>query len=208
MTSNGRILKSNQLENHEIVLLGRAPAPEPNNAMTDGEVEEALLFTASEVEDLCEKARASGAADAAATLGPAIEQMASAMATFVHDHEIATAREQQLHSHAVIDTAASIARWVLGRELSEPNALLDVIARAMNEPVGSRPCKIRVHGDLVPLLYDITPPGVELLTDQALELGEFRIEHEGPEIALRFETTLARAKDALQAPLDEQGSDQ
>ena len=35
------------------------------------------------------------------------------------------------------------------------------------------------------------------VADQTLELGEFRVEHDGPEVAFRFETTLERAKSVL-----------
>lgn len=200
MTNSGRILKSNQLENHEIVLLGSAAAPvapTTTGPSPEDPVEEALLFTASEVEDLCEKARASGAADAAASLGPAIERLVGTLGQFAHDEELAAARLQQDHAKAVVDTAATIARWVLGRELREPNALLEVVSRALNEPVGASPCRLRIHPDLVALLYEIAPESVELQPDHELEIGEFRVERDGPEVALQFDATLDRATELL-----------
>lgn len=202
MTSSGRILKSNQLENHEIVLLGnpavaidRVVAPDRPAAALD----EPLLFTASEVEDLCEKARASGAADAATTLRPALDMVADALTSFAHDHEIATTQAHRGNADAVLETATAVARWVLGREMSEPNALLDVVQRALNEPLAARTCTLCVHPEMVPLLYEIAPDSVEVAADHTLELGEFRVEHDGPEVAFRFDTTLERVKSALSA---------
>lgn len=204
MTSNGRILKSNQLDNHEIVLLSKQGSHDPTGVRVGppspaDPVEEALLFTASEVEDLCEKARASGAADAVLALEPALADVATALGAFAHEREVALGQAQQGAVESVIDTAMSVARWVLGRELSEPSALLELVARALNEPLSARVCKLRVHPDLVAMLYEIAPDRVELLADQSLELGEFRVEHDGPEVALRFDTTLGRATEALMA---------
>lgn len=202
MTNNGRILKSNQLESHEIVVLGRTTAPQTGarDAAVDrphDQVEEALLFTATEVEDLCAKARASGAADASIALEPALQQLISTMSSFAHDHEVALQQASDGSSRAVVDTAISVARWVLGRELSEPSALLELVARALNEPLTSRPCKLRVHPDLISLIYEEAPETVELLPDGTLELGEFRVVSDGPEVAFHFDTLFERAGAAL-----------
>ncbi len=201
MTSNGRILKSHQLSNHEIVLLGQPGEPArprtASSAVSDKPVEEALLFTAPEVEDLCEKARASGAADAAATLEPALNRVALALEIFTHGHTEATAESDQIQADSIISTAMHVARWVLGRELSDPAAILDLVTRALDEPVTSTPCKLRVHPELVPMLYEIAPNGVDVVADRALDMGEFRVERDGPEVALRLDTALERARDAL-----------
>lgn len=202
MTNSGRILKSNQLENHEIVVIGNGssnPATSSTGQDPLAPVEEALLFTASEVEDLCAKARASGAADAAVTLEPAIGQLVSAMTSFAHDREIALQHASEGSARAVVDTAISITRWVLGRELSEPNALLELVSRALDEPLTTRPCVLHVHPELISLIYDASPDNVELVPDQTLELGEFRVVSDGPEVALDFETTFARAGEVLGA---------
>lgn len=203
MTSNGRILKSHQLSNHEIVLLGqpgesnrRRPA---SSAASDNPVEEALLFTASEVEDLCEKARASGAADAAATLEPALNRVAVALEVFTHGHVEASAEHDKVQAESIISTAMHVARWVLGRELSDPAAVLELVSRALDGPVTSSPCKLRVHPELVPMLYEIAPEGVDVIADRLLEMGEFRVERDGPEVALRLDTALERARAALTA---------
>jgi len=202
MTNNGRILKSHQLANHEIVLLGRpgegaSPQTRTSSGVSETPVEDALLFTASEVEDLCEKARASGAADAAASLEPALGRVALALEEFSHDAAAATHETNREHSHAIIDSAMHVARWVVGRELSDPAAVLDLVAHALDEPISAIRCKLSVHAELVPLLYDLAPDSVEVVADYALEIGEFRVERDGPEVALRLDTALERARTAL-----------
>ncbi len=207
MTSNGRILKSHQLSNHEIVLLGQPGEPPTSlapisSATPHNPVEEALLFTASEVEDLCEKARASGAADAAATLEPALKNVADALETFSHGQAAASAAGDRAQADSVVETALDVARWVLGRELTDPSALLDLVTRALDEPVSSASCKLYVHPELVPMLYEVAPEPVEIVADRSLDVGEFRVERDGPDVALRLDTALDRARYALAQGVD------
>ncbi len=207
MTSNGRILKSHQLASHEIVLLGqpgeREAASTPHSsAAPENPVEEALLFTASEVEDLCEKARASGAADAAVTLEPALQRVAVALEGFSHAQSEVSSEGDRAQADAVVATAMEVARWVLGRELSDPTAVLDLVTRALDAPSTSITCRLHVHPELVPMLYGIAPETLEVVADRSLEMGEFRVEREGPEVALRLDTALDRARTALSAGAD------
>lgn len=207
MTSNGRILKSHQLSNHEIVLLGQPGEPRVlatpiSSAALHNPVEEALLFTASEVEDLCDKARASGAADAAATLEPALNNVADALETFSHDQVVATEAGDRAQANSLVETALDVARWVLGRELADPSAILDLVTRALDEPLSSTSCKLYVHPELVPMLYEVAPEPVEIVADQSLDVGEFRVERDGPEVALRLDTALDRARSALAEGVD------
>ncbi len=207
MTSNGRILKSHQLSSHEIVLLGQPgdrnhSATPHSSAASENPVEEALLFTASEVEDLCEKARASGAADAAVTLEPALQRVAVALEEFAHAQTEVSAEGDRAEADAVVATAMEVARWVIGRELSDPTAVLDLVTRALDAPATSVVCRLHVHPELVPLLYGVAPETLEVVADHSLEMGEFRVEREGPEVALRLDTALDRARSALTAGAD------
>lgn len=215
--SSGRVLKSNQLDDHEIVVLHdqqeSSSVDEPKSAVPvtapTTEVDEALLFTASEVEDLCAKARASGAADAAASLEPALAQVAAAMETFVHQQHAAQDESRRAQTREIVDTSMSVAKWVLGRELGDPAVLLELVDRALGDRSSDATSTVRVHPDLVPLLFEIAPDHLDVRGDRGLQLGEFLVDSGGPDIAFRFDTALDRASAALEQPAatPESGSD-
>lgn len=202
--SNGRVLKSHELQGHDIVLVNERAESSASirrdsaaSFVTPPSEEEILLFTAEEVEDLCEKARASGAAQAAATLEPALVQVAQAMETFAHDQSEAMHWVRGATAQAIVDMSTTVTRWVLGRELSDPTALLELVSRALADRSSTVESTLRVHPDLVPLVFEVAPDNLHIVGDAKLEHGEFRVESDGPHVAFRFDTALDRAQLAL-----------
>lgn len=203
MMSSGRVLKSHEVQGHDIVSL-RDNGQEPSEATTgrnisvaEETVDEALLFTASEVEDLCEKSRIQGASDAGSVLEPALHQIADALEEFMsRDAELA-AIAQRSDADAIITIGIDVAKWILGRELSEPHAVLALVERALDQSLTSSASTLIVHPDLATVLGEIAPATVEVLADRDVEIGEFRSRSAGPEISFRFDVALGRAHDAL-----------
>ena len=211
MMSKRRVVKSHEVDDHDVVALRDHPTAngstseynrqggQPVVAGSDGVemVEEALLFTASEVEDLCEKARASGAADAAAVLEPSLHKIAESLEVFTMCDTEAAAAAHRVDAETIASTAIDVARWILRRELNDPKAVLDLVEHATEASTSAAVSTIRVHPDLATVLSEISPDTVEVLADRTLDVGEFRSESDGPEISLRFDIALNRAHEML-----------
>ena len=213
MKSKRRVLKSHEVGDHDVVSLHDHPtgAGSATNRSSQGGraavvdrsdgveivVEEALLFTTSEVEDLCEKARASGAADAAAVLEPSLHKIAEALEVFTMCDTDAAAAAHRTDAETIVSTAIDVARWILRRELSDPKAVLDLVELATEASTTGALSTIRVHPDLATVLSEISPETVEVLADRTLDVGEFRSKSDGPDISLRFDVALNRAHDML-----------
>ena len=215
MRSKRRVLKSHEVDDHDVVALRHHPtgySTIPPRSPGDGQagfdadyegsndveiVEEALLFTASEVEDLCEKARTSGAADAAAVLEPSLHKIAESLEVFTMCDTDAAAIAHRADAETIASTAIEVARWILRRELNDPKAVLDLVEHATEASTTGTVSTIRVHPDLATVLAEISPETVEVLADRTLDVGEFRSQSDGPEISLRFDVALNRAHEVL-----------
>lgn len=202
MMSSGRVLKSSETAGHDIVTL---PHRDPNGGAATRNsidanpamVDDALLFTAAEVEDLCEKARGSGAADAGTVLEPALHRIAAALEEFgARDLDVASTA-QRSDAGMIVETALTVARWILGRELADPQALADLVENAMDQPLTSAPSTLFVHPDLAVVLGEIAPANVEVVADKGIAIGEFRSTSSGPDVSFRFDVALGRAQNAL-----------
>lgn len=212
MRSKRRVLKSHEVDDHDVVSLHDHPtgagsvtnrsshggrAADVNGSDGVEVIEEPLLFTASEVEDLCEKARASGTADGAAVLEPSLHKIAEALEVFTMCDTDAAAAAHRTDSETIASTAIDVARWILRRELNDPKAVLDLVQLATEASTSAAVSTIRVHPDLATVLSEISPESIEVLADRTLDVGEFRSESNGPDISLRFDIALNRAHDML-----------
>lgn len=89
--------------------------------------------------------RAAAEQDGLALLRELRNQLDTAVAAT--DKEVAA--QLQLQSHDIIASALVIARWALGRELSQtPEALLDVVSDALRESGGMEGSRVYVHPEL------------------------------------------------------------
>lgn len=193
-TSSRRVLKSADVDDAQIVALAAAALETPEAVPAPAEP---LLFTASETEALCETARQAGAADAVAEVESLLQRMTERL-------EQLTAAEQQREvsghtadAEAIADTALSICRWVLGHELQHPKQILDLVDAALTSAEVTGDSQLRLHPDAVDDVARIAPANLTVVADSTLPRGEFMLRTNGPDIALRFELALERARTAL-----------
>lgn len=195
MSNQIRILKADDVARHAVVTLPRPEAPaaprlDPAPRIAAGSDE-------SEVDVLVERARAEGAADAARLLEPSLRQLAGALSGLAEESAAARYAALRADSDAIVDTALLVCRWILDRELSEPDAVLDLAQRALAETGQSVATRLRVHPDLAAVLEAIAPDDLAVVADASLARGEFVTETAGPDVAFRFEQAIERAREAL-----------
>jgi flagellar biosynthesis/type III secretory pathway protein FliH len=193
-TSSRRVLKSGDVDDAQIVALAAAALETPEQVPVPTEP---LLFTASETEALCETARQAGAADAAAEIESLLQRMTERL-----EQLTAAEQEQETRGHAadaetIADTALSVCRWVLGHELRHPKQILDLVDAALTSEEVTGESQLRLHPDSVEDVAAIAPANLTVVADPNLPRGEFLIRTDGPDIALRFELALERARAAL-----------
>lgn len=194
-TSNRiRILKAQDVAHHAIVTLPRPASP--GVPQEDAPVESRRVGD-GEIEILVEQARAEGAASAASALEPALRRLEVGLAGIAQQDAEARALAIRLDSEEIVETALAVTRWILDGELRDPEALLALARRAragVGDPDATR---IRVHPQLIDPVSELAPVELAIVGDEDLAPGEFVVETTGPDVAMRFDRALDRARQAL-----------
>ncbi len=195
MSNQIRILKADDVARHAIVTLPRAEAPDGPRVDPPPRIDAGSRDP--DVEVLVERARAEGAADAARVLEPSLRQLAAALSGLAEESAAARYAALRADSDVIVDTALQVCRWILDRELSQPDAVMELAQRALAETGQTVATRLRVHPDLAVALEASAPDAITVVADGSLAPGEFVTETAGPDVAFRFEHAIERARDEL-----------
>jgi type III secretion system HrpE/YscL family protein len=197
------------------ILKGEGPPPDstPRDRVLPGEVHDAR----ERAREILAQAEKEAAALRAAALADAQEARRRGLAEG-HEEGLARATEVLARAHAerdallsgvdreVVDLALGAARKILGREVSERAAAVEIVAQALAAVRRARQVRVRVSPEDALVLRAAEPiltarlaqgAGFELLEDPGIARGGCIVETESGQVDARLESQLAALRRAL-----------
>ncbi|MGI9607342.1 MAG: FliH/SctL family protein [Acidimicrobiales bacterium] len=156
----------------------------------------------AEVEQRCADAHARGLAEGSDQLRDALETTRGSLDQLLEARPDALVAAMRADTRDVVDAAIALARWVLAKELADPDTLWEMVQRALLHAESPTPLRIQVQPDVASVLRDLVGPDITVVADGNLTSGEFVCRTDGPTISFRVEEALALASTALEGDDD------